>query len=148
MNKEKDLENTINKLTSGKHLGHNIIKTSKTPEGADRDKTERRPTMAKKRGGSVMEPETQEGQEGQEQEMKGETPKKEREKVTITCVDCGATRTINKGEEFQVKRCIPCQEKHRKGLRKGYRKNKVQRMRERIVQLEKLLQDNNIGVPA
>jgi hypothetical protein len=68
--------------------------------------------------------------------------------VDIVCVDCGATRTIGKGEAFQVKRCEPCQLKHRKALRKQYRKERKDKQKNRIALLEALLRENGIGVPA
>lgn len=33
--------------------------------------------------------------------------------VTIACVDCGTERIVKIQDQFQVKRCIPCQKKHR-----------------------------------
>ena len=66
--------------------------------------------------------------------------------VEIVCVDCGIKRTINKGEAFQVKRCVVCQELHRKQLRREYRKGRTASLRERIKQLEGLLIKNNIEI--
>lgn len=73
---------------------------------------------------------------------------KERVKVTITCVDCGTTREINKGEEFQVKRCEACQLVHRKLLRKQYRKNRLRALRDRVALLEEAMHNAGIAVPA
>jgi Zn-finger protein len=83
--------------------------------------------------------------------MDKQAKKQEVTKVTtvdIQCIDCGATRTIGKGEAFQVKRCVACQEVHRKQLRKEYRKNRLKRLVERVQALETLLIANNIAIPA
>ena len=81
--------------------------------------------------------------------VKEVTPKEAKTPATveIVCVECGTSRTIGKGEAFQVKRCKECQEKHRKQLRKGYRKNRVQSLKGRIQILEALLSTNNIEIP-
>ena len=68
--------------------------------------------------------------------------------IEINCIDCGTARTINRGEAFQVKRCAGCQEKHRKQLRKGYRKNRLSVLKARVKQLEDLLTENHLGIPA
>jgi len=72
----------------------------------------------------------------------------EKKTVTITCVDCKAERTINKGEEFQVKRCVDCQEKHRKELRKQSRKNRVKKLQARVALLESCLNQAGLPIPA
>ena len=80
-------------------------------------------------------------------EVKVQENKKEQEKVIITCCDCSKPREINKGEAFQVTRCEACQVLHRKQLRKGYRKNRINNLRVRILGLEGLLRQNNITIP-
>ena len=67
--------------------------------------------------------------------------------VEIVCVDCGKSRTIPKGEAFQVKRCEECQAKHRKTLRKSYRKNRIQALRERITGLEAFIKGAGLEIP-
>lgn len=68
--------------------------------------------------------------------------------IDIICVDCGAIRTIAKGEAFQVKRCEACQAIHKKILRKEYRKNRVAGLKERITHLEAVLTANHVAIPA
>ena len=67
--------------------------------------------------------------------------------IEITCVDCGVIRTIGKGEAFQVKRCVPCQEFHKKALRKSYRKNRVQGLRARVEELEGFIKGAGLALP-
>ena len=54
----------------------------------------------------------------------------------IVCLDCGKVRVVGKGEVFQVKRCVECQDKYRKVLRKQYRKNRIQQLKEKLVNAE------------
>jgi hypothetical protein len=68
--------------------------------------------------------------------------------VEITCVDCGATREVGRGEVFQVKRCKACQELHVKQARKDARKTRVARLRARISVLEGALSEAGIMLPA
>jgi hypothetical protein len=67
--------------------------------------------------------------------------------VNITCIDCGAIRTVGKGEGFQVKRCVKCQAIHRKALRKAYKKNRIQQLRERVEGLEAFITGAGLQVP-
>ena len=55
----------------------------------------------------------------------------------ITCLDCGATRTVAIQDAKQVKRCTACQEVYRKAQQKKYRKNYIQSLRQKIETLEK-----------
>jgi len=56
--------------------------------------------------------------------------------VDVVCVECGAVRTVGRGDVFQVKRCVECQEKHKKDLRRGYRKARLGKLKNRIQELE------------
>jgi Zn-finger protein len=61
--------------------------------------------------------------------------------VGITCVDCGATRTIARQEAFQVKRCVDCQEKYRKERAKGYRSNRIKSLKEQLATAQAKIQE-------
>lgn len=50
--------------------------------------------------------------------------------TTITCIDCGAERTVKVQDAFQVKRCVEDQEKHRKALQREKTKAKRAAARE------------------
>lgn len=54
--------------------------------------------------------------------------------VDVTCVDCGAIRTVAVQDAKQVKRCVECQEKYRKAQRKEYRKNLVKDLRTTVAE--------------
>lgn len=56
--------------------------------------------------------------------------------VFITCIDCGKERIVATQDAFQVKRCVDCQKRHRKMMRKINRTTKVERLQKRIAELE------------
>jgi len=63
--------------------------------------------------------------------------------VTIKCADCGAERIIKPQDEFQVKRCVACQKKHRNKQRAEKRKQANQlSMEQRVAKLKQHALDN------
>ena len=54
----------------------------------------------------------------------------------VSCMDCGNERIVATQDAFQVKRCVPCQLKHRKAMRKLNRTTKIERLQARIKELE------------
>lgn len=54
------------------------------------------------------------------------------ELVTIRCQDCGAERLIKPQDRFQVKRCVACQEAHRRARKAARRRAKRAKMQEQV----------------
>ena len=84
----------------------------------------------------------------QVQEKKAKAQKKEKKVVKthteIKCQDCGKMREVKVQDAHQVKRCVECQVKHTRTLRKEYKKNRVKTLRDEVIRLQKILDKNEI----